>query len=165
MTFFNQFALSFGVALVSMAVVAAWLFRKSDAPFALRLVVPLMSVAACAYAPYAVNSMMGLPVGATIAALPDKATLIAFQPAEGERRVDLWLMARGRPPCAYEVELDAKLKEELRKAQERQGHGQQVVLSHLRPTDERQHHGDRFGLDDDGYVIDESAVSQLAPKE
>jgi hypothetical protein len=166
MTFFNQFALSFGIELVSMAVIAAWLFRKTGAPLWQRIAVPVISIGACAYAPYAVNSMMGLPVSATIADLPDKATLIAFEPAEGERRVDLWLSCCSLPPRAYEVDLSPQLKDELRKAQEQQGHGQQVVLSHARRMDGEQHLGRRSGLDDrTAYVIDESAISRLPPKE
>jgi hypothetical protein len=166
MTVFSQFALSFGIELVSMAVIAAWLFRKTGAPLWQRIVVPAISVAACAYAPYAVNSMMGLAVSATIAELPDKATLIAFQPAEGERRVDLWLLCCSLPPRAYEVDLSPQLEDELRKAQERQRHGQQVVLSHARPMDGEQHDGRRSDLDErTGYVIDESAISHLPPKE
>jgi hypothetical protein len=166
MTFFNQFAFSFGIGLVGMAVIAAWLFRKTGAPLWQRIVVPAICVGTCAYAPCAVNSMMGLPMSATMADLPDKATLIAFRPAEGERRVDLWLSCCGRPPRAYEIDLGPQLKDELRKAQERQGHGQQVVLSHTRPRDGEQRDSRRNGLDDSAaYVIDESAISQLPPKE
>jgi hypothetical protein len=166
MTFFNLFALSFGIGLVGMAVVAAWLFRQTGAPLWQRIVIPAISVGACAYAPYAVNSMMGLPVSAMVADLPDKAMLIAFRPAEGERRVDLWLSCCGLPPRAYEVDLGPQLKDELRKVQDRQGHGLQVVLSHARPMDGKHHDGGRSAQDDEAaYVIDESAMTVLPPKE
>jgi hypothetical protein len=166
MTFFSQFAVSSGLALVGAAVIVAWVFRTTAAPLWQRLVVPAVTVAACAYSPFAVNSMMGLPVSVTISDLPDRATLIAFKPADGEKRVDLWLSCCGLPPRAYEVELGPQLKDELRKAQEREGHGQPVVLSHARAMNGEHHDGRRSGRDDDAaYVIDESAMTVLPPKE
>jgi hypothetical protein len=167
MTFFSQFAVSSGLALVGAAVIVAWVFRTTGAPLWQRLLVPAVTVAAAAYAPFAVNSMMGLPVSTTIAELPDKATLLAFVPADGERMVDIWLVRGGLPPRAYEVALDPKLKKELREAEERQGHGQQVVMSHRKRVDGDRPHGNRDGKDDDelAYVIDEAAMPRLPPKE
>jgi hypothetical protein len=165
-SFFSEFALAFGLGLVLIGVVAAWLFRTTNAPLAVRLAVPALIVGDCCATPYAVNAMLGLPVTASIASLPDRAALIAFVPNDEDHRVDLWLRAGDKPPRAYEVGLDDKLKKTLRDAEQRQARGQRVVLSRHtpgaadRPGDMR-----RSANDDESYVIDESAMTDLPPKE
>lgn len=91
MNFFSAFVVSFGAFLVLAAVLASWLFRTSGAPLVARIALPAILVALACYAPVAVNSMLGLPVTASIAALPDHAELVAFVPHDKEHMVDLWL--------------------------------------------------------------------------
>ena len=61
MTFFSAFALSFGLLLVGLALVAAWTFRTAAAPLAAKLALPALLVALGCLTPYEVNSMLGLP--------------------------------------------------------------------------------------------------------
>lgn len=171
MTFFSAFVVSFGAFLVLAAVLASWLFRTSAAPLVAKLALPAILVALACYAPIAVNSMLGLPMTAGVASLPDHAELVAFVAHDKEHMVDLWLRpAAGKfdAPRAFEVALDEKMKKTLREARERMAHGQPAMLArrgagrpHTRGA------GDPLGIGDEAqeYVLDDSATSALPPKE
>jgi hypothetical protein len=77
-TFFNAFALSFGLLLAGLALIAAWIFRTAAAPMAAKLAVPALLVALGCLTPYEINSMLGMPRMSALAALPDRSELIAF---------------------------------------------------------------------------------------
>ena len=91
MTFFNAFGLSFGLLLAGLAVIAAWVFRTAAAPLAAKVALPTLLVALGCLTPYEINSMLGMPRMAALAALPDRAELIAFVAHDKDRRADLWL--------------------------------------------------------------------------
>ena len=80
MTFFSTFALTYGAMLAAMAVMAAWLFRSASAPLSAKVGLPMLVVALGCVTPLEVNPMMGLPVTASIEALPERAELVAFVP-------------------------------------------------------------------------------------
>jgi len=178
MTFFSAFALSFGLMLALMATIAAWLFRTSGAPLIAKLAIPTLLVALACYAPGAVNAMLGLPMTASFAALPDRAELVAFVAHDEEGIVDLWLRpstGSGQAiPRAYETPLDDRLKKTLREAQEQMAHGRPAMLVKRPSTGSGQarHAGDAPGFnpgvgigdDQSGYELDESALSRLPAK-
>ncbi len=108
MTFFSTFVLTFGFMLASMAVMASWLFRSSSAPLYAKVGLSVLVVAAACLTPVEVNSMMGLPVTASLQSLPDRAQLVAFLPHDEAKLVDLWLRCDGGPPRSYETRLDER---------------------------------------------------------
>jgi hypothetical protein len=161
-TFFNAFALSFGLLLTGLALIAAWIFRTAAAPLAAKLALPALLVALGCLTPYEVNSMLGLPRSVGLAALPDRAELIAFVAQDEDKRADLWLRVEDAPPRAYEIVLDEAMKKVLRDARDRKEHGGRVML--IRRAE---HAGKETGhqgviksrSDDPAYAIDESAFA------
>jgi hypothetical protein len=160
--------------LAGLVLIAAWMFRTSSAPLWTKVVVPTVCLCAAVFAPLQVGAMMGFPVAATMAALPDEVELIAFAPHDDSNLVDLWLIAAAPTqaagvPRAYEAPLNPSLKETLREARERISHGQRVILTKRRQgrggpraefnSGNRNVHGGHDALDigggDQGYTIDE----------
>jgi hypothetical protein len=161
-TFFNAFALSFGLLLAGLALIAAWMFRTAAAPLAAKLALPALLVALGCLAPYEVNSMLGLPRIAALAGLPDRAELIAFVPYDEDRSADLWLRVEDSPPRAYEIAIDDAMKKLLRDAGNRKEHGGRVMLVKRaeRADKEKGHPGmTEQRSADPAYTIDESAFA------
>jgi hypothetical protein len=127
-TFINAFALSFGLLLAGMALIAAWIFRTAAAPMAVKLVLPGILVALGCFTPYEINSMLGMPRVSALAALPDRSELIAFVSHDEDSRADLWLSVEDAPPRAYEIAIDETMKKLLRDARDRKEHGGRVML-------------------------------------
>ena len=163
MNFFSVFAASFGSTLLLGALIASWLFRSSAAPLVAKIVVPALIVALACATPYQVNALLGFPFSAPLAMLPARAELIAFVAQDNDARVDLWLRQGGSPPRAYETSLDAKLKETLRDAQSKLGHGGRVMLVKARSGTKRAGVAEQRAPDESGYELDDSAFS-LPPK-
>ena len=164
MTFFSTFALTYGLMLTAMAVMASWLFRSSSAPLWAKVGAPVLIVALACVTPLEVNPMMGLPVTASIKALPERAQLVAFLPHDDENLVDLWLRCDGGPPRSYETTLDERMKKTLREAQQQMENGRPAMLAKRKPA-----RGSANGLanaqDENEYVLDDSVRSALPPKE
>ena len=162
MTFFSTFAVTFGLMLAAMTVMASWLFRSSNAPLFAKVGLPVLIVAAACVTPLEVNPMMGLPVTASLAALPDRAQLVAFLPHDDANLVDLWLRCDGGPPRSYETRLDERMKKTLRQAQQEMDNGRPAMLAKRKPVA-----GSTNGLADEQneYVLDDSVRSALPPKE
>jgi hypothetical protein len=140
-TFFNTFALSFGLLLVGLALIAAWMFRTAAAPLAAKL---------------------GLPRIAALGAPPDRAELIAFVAHDEDKRVDLWLRVEDAPPRAYDIAIDEAMKRLLRDARDRMEHGGRVMLvKHAEHADKKAEHQGGFSQQpaDHAYAIDESAFA------
>lgn len=93
-------------------VMASWLFRRSGAPFAAKIVLPLWLVAATLTMPYAVSRTGGLPVPMTT--LPDCVDLVAFR--EIGDRVALWILEDGEP-LAVSIPLTEGTRAVLREVQ------------------------------------------------
>lgn len=162
MTFFNAFALSFGLLLAGLVLIAAWMFRTAAAPLAAKLALPALLVALGCLTPYEVNSMLGLPRMAALAALPDRAELIAFVAHDEDKRADLWLRVEDAPPRAYEIAIDEAMKKLLQDARDRKEHGGQVMLvkraEHV--AKETGHQGvTKQRSADPVYAIDDSAFA------
>lgn len=158
-SFFSAFAASFGSVLLVGTLIASWLFRSSDAPLVAKIAVPtIMVVLACA-TPYQVRTMLGFPISAPLATLPARAELIAFVAQGNDGRVDLWLREGGAPPRAYETALDDKLKQTLRDARNKLGHGRRVMLVKARPEAKRTAGDEPRASDGPGYELDDSAFS------
>jgi len=153
MTHFSTFAVSFGSLLLLAALIAAWLFRSSNAPLIAQIGVPLLIVALACVTPYQVNAMLGFPFSAPASSLPPHAELIAYVAHDEDKLVDLWLRV-GETPRAYETTLDDKMKGTLRKAQDRMGKGGRVML--VRGKARR---GVTSAASEDGFEIDESAFA------
>ena len=163
---FAAFAVAFGALLALAALIAAWLFRVSSAPLWLKLSVPsIMVILACA-TPFAVAPMMGRPVPAALAALPERAELVAFVPHDDAHLVDLWLIVDDTPR-AYEVVLDARMKNTLRAAQGEMAAGRPTFLKKQDKKVRSASQGDFSNLPDDQteFVLDESVFSTLPPKQ
>jgi hypothetical protein len=161
-TFFSTFVLTYGLMLAGMTVMASWLFRSSTAPMWAKIGLPILVVAGACVTPLEVNPMMGLPVTASLKALPDRAQLIAFVPHDEAQLVDLWLRCGEGPPRAYETQLDEQMKKTLREARQEMDNGRPAVLAKRKgPT------GLTNGLPDDQvqYVLDDSVRSTPPPKE
>jgi hypothetical protein len=162
-SFFSAFTASFGSMLLIAALIASWLFRSSDAPLVAKIVVPALIVALACATPYQVNAMLGFPISAPPAMLPAHAELVAFVAQDDDARVDLWLRQANAPPRAYETTLDDQLKQTLREAQSRLGHGGRVMLVKARRGTKRSGVIEQRAPDDPGYELDDSAFS-LPPK-
>ena len=162
MTFFSAFVLTFGLLLASMAVMASWLFRFSGAPLWAKVGLPMLVVALACVTPLEVNPMMGLPVTASLKALPERAQLIAFLPHDEAQAVDLWLRCDDGPPRSYETTLDERMKKTLQQAREEMDSGRPAMLAKRKFAA-----GSTSGLPDDQaeYVLDDSVRSTLPPKE
>ena len=170
MTFFSQFALTFGLILTLTAVIAGWVFRSSTAPLLAKLLLPTTLVGLACAAPLEVNPMLGLPVSVSIKSLPDEAELLAFLPHDERHLVDLWLLAGDGPPRSYETTLDESLKKTLRKARDEMAQGRPAILrkrgaqqgmkQQVRSADQSDPRDDQTE-----YVLDESARSELPPKD
>jgi hypothetical protein len=161
--FFGAFAASFGSMLLIGALMASWLFRSSGAPLVAKIVVPSLIVALACVTPYQVNAMLGFPISAPLATLPNRAELIAFVAHDNDARVDLWLRQGSAPPRAYETTLDDKLKQTLRDAQNRIGHGGRVMLVKSRLKTRQADVTEPRAPNEPGYELDDSAFS-LPPK-
>lgn len=171
--YFAQFALTLGAALALVAIIAGWLFRAADVWIVWRMALPAALVALACYVPWTVKAMMGLPVDATMAALPEEAQLIAFFPHDTEQRVDLWLTT-GAVPRAYEIPLDKETKKLLQGASDDLAQGKPVFVKKKRKHPSGDGHPGGAGgapitdLQDDydpHYELDQSAASTLPPKE
>jgi len=161
-TFFNAFALSFGLLLAGLVLIAAWMFRTAAAPLAAKLALPALLVALGCLTPYEVNSMLGLPRMAALAALPDRAELIAFVAHDEDKRADLWLRVEDAPPRAYDIAIDEAMKRLLRDARDRMEHGGRLMLvKHAEHADKKAEHQGGFSQQpaDHAYAIDESAFA------
>jgi hypothetical protein len=161
-TFLNAFALSFGLLLAGLALIAAWTFRTAAAPLAAKLALPALLVALGCLTPYEVNSMLGLPKMAALTALPDRAELIAFVAHDEDKRADLWLRVEDAPPRAYEIAIDEAMKKLLRDAHDRKEHGGRVMLvKRAEPAEtESRHRGvTEQRSADPAYTIDDSAFA------
>jgi len=161
-TFFSAFVLTFGLMLAWMAVMASWLFRSSGAPLWAKVGLPMLVVALACVTPLEVNPMMGLPVTASLKALPERAQLIAFLPHDEAQVVDLWLRCDVGPPRSYETTLDERMKKTLQQAREEMDSGRPAMLAKRKSAA-----GSTSGLPDDHaeYVLDDSVRSTLPPKE
>jgi hypothetical protein len=162
MTFFSTFVLTYGLMLTSIAVMASWLFRSSMAPIWAKVGLPILTVALACVTPLEVNPMMGLPVTASMEALPDRAQLVAFLPDDEAHRVDLWLRCGEGPPRSYETRLNERMKKTLREARQEMDSGRPAILAKRKPS-----LGSPDGHVDDQneYVLDDSVRSALPAKE
>lgn len=158
-SFFSAFATSFGCTLLMGALIASWLFRSSGAPLVAKIAIPALIVALACTAPYQVNAMLGFPISASLATLPARAELIAFVALDNDSRVDLWLRQGGAPPRAYETTMTDKLKQTLRNAQNKLGHGDRVMLVKTQPGPTRTGVTEQRASDEPGYQLDDSAFS------
>ena len=122
MSHYLDFVIAFGALLALMCVIAAWLFRTASAPLSAKIIVPSLAVSLGCYAPFAVSEMMGFPVAASMAELPDSAELVAFVAHDQDKVVDLWLRD-GDIPRAYETKLTPRMKKTLREAEEAMARG------------------------------------------
>ena len=122
---------------------------------------PALLVALGCLTPYEVNSMLGLPRLASLAALPDRAELVAFVAHDEGKRVDLWLRVGDAPPCAYEIAIDDAMKKLLRDARDRKEHGGRVMLVKRAEHAEEERHGavTKQRSADPTYTIDENAFA------
>ena len=163
MTFFSTFALTYGLMLSAMAVMASWLFRPAGAPLWAKVGLPMLVVAMACVTPLEVNTMMGLPITASIKGLPERAQLVAFVPHDEAKLVDLWLRYDDGPPRSYETTLDERMKKTLRDARQQMDRGRPAMLAKRSST------APSNGLPDDRneneYVLDDSVRSALPPKE
>ena len=163
MSLFSAFDTCFGSMLLMTALIASWLFRSSGAPLIAKMAVPTLAVLLACVTPSQVNTMLGFPISAPPATLPSHAELIAFVARGDDARVDLWLRQGDAPPRAYETTLDDKLRQTLRKAQSRLGHGKRVSLVKAHLNAKRTDVTEQRAPDDPGYELDNSAFS-LPPK-
>jgi hypothetical protein len=171
MEYLSQFNLTLGATLALVALVAAWFFRTADAWIGWKLALPVTLVALACWTPHTVKAMMGLPVGASMAALPDEAQLVAFFPHDQEGLVDLWLVS-GPVPRAYEIALDKATKKLLQAATVDLAQGKPVFV---RKREDGGHASDRPGggapytdVKDNfepRYEVDDSALANLPAKE
>ena len=141
------------------ALIASWLFRSSGAPLAAKMVVPALIVALACATPYQVNMMLGFPISTPLGKLPARAELIAFVALDSDARVDLWLRQGGAPPRAYETTMNDNLKQTLRNAQSKLGHGERVMLVKVQPGPKRTGVTEQRVSDQPGYRLDDSAFS------
>lgn len=119
-----------GSFLALMAVVGAWLFRTSSAPFIVKIIIPASLMILACVTPYQLPSILGWPVETTFASLPPQAELIGIVEHAEAKTVDLWLMPDGAPqPRAYSVELTEELKKTLRQAQKARADGARAILA------------------------------------
>ena len=172
--------LSIAALAAFAAVVLSWLFRSTSAPLWQKITGPSVAIIAACSLYFNVNSLLGLPVTASMADMPDNVELVAFVPHDETKIVALWLIVPpSEEPRAYETVLDEGMKQTLREAREQMAEGKQVMLSKHggKPgkakesgDSEGEGHanarGDRLGIgqDDMHYTLDINAFSQLPPK-
>lgn len=162
----NAFFLSFGSMLLLSAIVAAWLFRSSNAPFAAKLIIPAALVAIACVTPKQVKALLGYPLETQFSALPKRAELVAFLERDN-KRVDLWLLQGDGSLRAYDTALDDGMKEVLKAALERKARGQRVMLEKApaaKPGQPRKPSYADIKSGKPAYEIDDSAFA-LPPKD
>ena len=169
MSDFLTFALLIGALLCGLVVVSAWLFRTSNAPLVVKIVLPSAMLAIAIYVPFALAWFLGRPIPTTFAAMPDEIELIAFRSVKSGSHVDLWVFD-GSSTITYEIALDKETKSSLRKAQGELAQGKPVILSKFKRKADKSgssHHAmtDIIGDDNVGYQLDESIQPSLPPKD
>jgi len=130
---FATFAIYAGLFLALIGVVAAWLFRLSSAPFALKIAVPALIMVLACITPEKVSALLGYPVFVPFSALPKQAELVAFVPNDETHTADLWLRVGSDAPRAYEIALTDDMKKTLREAGEKLGRGERVGVRKGKP--------------------------------
>lgn len=164
MTGHAQFILALGAFMVVAALIAAVTIKDSGVRFGWKLAIPAALVALGCWTPFTVNQMMGLPIDAAMRDLPQTAELISFIPHDKEKRVDLWLLS-GDVPRAYSAPLDEPMKKALQEAGKRSAAHQRVYLKKDGGKPDKGGGDQHLNFDAPHYVIDESAVSHLPPKD
>jgi hypothetical protein len=134
---FSVFAIYAGIFLALIGLVAAWLFRTSDAPFHMKWSVPVLIIILACATPDKVAALLGYPVWTTFSALPQKAELIGFVPKDSDKQhlVDLWLRVGSDDPRAYEVIMTGDMKKMLKDAGAKMAQGERVGLRKGKPRD------------------------------
>lgn len=112
---FLPFAIIVSALLAGIVVIAAWLFRASSAPLAVKIALPATMLAAALYLPWTFAAMLGRPVPIAADDLPNGARLIGLQMFDGDTRAQLWLSENGSTRL-YEIAVSEADKKELRKA-------------------------------------------------
>ena len=159
------FALQLGALLSLLTIVAAWVFRASSAPLGLKLALPSLMLVSAMSASYQFKTLLGRPVVTTLAAMPDRVRLLAFQPVDNERDVDLWI-AEGDVTRAYETPLDSQTKRALREARGALAAGRPVFLvkqRHIGAARATPALSELFSADRTGFQL-EPLPSPLPPK-
>ena len=164
-TLANTFVYSFGAVLLLTAILAAWMFRSSNAPFAAKLLIPAILVALVCWTPQKVSALLGYPLEAKFDALPKRAELVSFLERDN-KRVDLWLLQSDGSLRAYDTALDEQMKGVLKAALERKARGARTMLQ--KPPAGKPGQPKKPGYADirsghPAYEIDESAFA-LPPK-
>lgn len=132
--------ITIGLFVLLMGVVGANLFKTSSASLASKLVVPSLLTALACFLWYTIPNIFGYPIETTMAALPEKAELVAFVPYENEKSVDLWLRQGKSDPRAYRVPLDEELKSTLRKARQQLAQGMPTEVGKKRQNGRKRPH-------------------------
>ena len=124
---FLPFALTTSALFAGLVVIAAWVFRTSNAPLAVKIALPGLLLALGLASPWHFAAMLGRPVPIAARDLPNGATMIAFQMLDGDTRADLWLR-EGASTRAYEITVGDDERKALRKAREGQARGDGVTV-------------------------------------
>lgn len=144
-----------------VAIIAAAMLRGSTTPLPFKIVVPTAIVVLACATYITLPDMFGYPVETDFASLPKQAELIAFDPHDDAKIVDLWLKVEGAAePRAYSAELTEDLKKTLRQAQKAKADGARTMLAKVGKPRGKKHTG-YTDLDggDAPYVLLPSAFS------
>lgn len=126
----SSFTIYLGLFLIIAAAATGFVFRLTTLPLAIRLTVPAVLIALACWTPAQVYSLLGYPVVADYASLPQKAELLAFVPHENDepKTVDLLLAETGSKPRLYETALTEGMKKLLKSAAEQQEKGNRTEV-------------------------------------
>ena len=165
MSLANTFVYSSGALLLLTAIVAAWIFRSSNASTLTKMVIPVTLVIIVCVTSKQVPAILGYPLESKFDALPKRAELVAFLERDN-KRVDLWLLQSDGSLRAYDTVLDDQMKSVLKAALERKARGQRTMLQ--KPPAGKPGQPKRPGYADirsghPAYEIDDSAFA-LPPK-
>ncbi len=159
----QAFSIALGASLSGLVVIAAWQFRNTSAPLAVKLLLPTLMLGCALFAGERFSALLGRPVSTTLAAMPEQVSLIAFRPVDAESRVDLWI-GEGASTRAYEIPLDEQTKHALRQAQDELAQGRPVRLSQHKTRRSASVQGDPTSDDPVGFELD-PIQPKLPPKD
>lgn len=126
MTPFAQFVLIDALFLALLVCSLVWVFKTSIGPIWIKIALAIAFGALVCWSPLATRAILGTPQPRSLAELPDKFQLLALH-TNDDKAFDLWIAA-GATPLAVTVTPDQNMRQLLREATQKLGHGQPVTI-------------------------------------
>jgi hypothetical protein len=134
MTPFSAYILTNALLLGLLVCSLIWLFKTSNGPIWIKLLLALALTVLVCWSPIATRAILGYPQPRAMSELPDRFQLFAEYSVD-DLSFDLWIKSAGEnEPLAVTIVPDKQLRSQLRSAQQKLGQGAPVIFSRSRPN-------------------------------